>query len=240
MIGLGTIVNVMAIIIGGIIGRLVGNRFSDSVQDSLLKANGLSVMFIGISGTMARMMNINDGALGTQRELMVVVSLCLGTMLGEWLRLEDRIENFGHWLKKKTGSSKDQRFVIAFVSTSLTVCIGAMAIVGSLQDGLYGDSATLMIKSLLDFITVMVLASSLGKGAIFSFIPVGLFQGAITLLARFVEPMMSNDALLNLGLVGNMLIFCVGVNLVWGGKFKTANMLPAILFAIFFAFFPLL
>lgn len=240
MIGLGTLVNVVAIIIGGCIGMLVGNRFSDSVQDSLLKANGLSVMFIGISGTMSRMMTISHESLGTQRELMVVVSLCLGTMFGEWLRLEDRIEGFGQWLKKKTGSSKDQRFVNAFVSTSLTVCIGAMAIVGSLQDGLYGDSATLMIKSLLDFITVMVLASSLGKGAIFSFIPVAIFQGSITLLAKYVEPMMSSDALLNLGLVGNMLIFCVGVNLVWGGKFKTANMLPAILFAIFFAFFPLL
>lgn len=126
----------------------------------------------------------------------------------------------------------------AFVTASLTVSIGAMAIVGAIQDGLLGDYSTLAVKSVLDFIIVAVMTSSLGKGAIFSAIPVFVFEGAITLLARLVSPIMTPTAVAYLSLIGSTLIFCIGINLVWGKKLKVANMLPAVLLAILAAYLP--
>ncbi len=127
----------------------------------------------------------------------------------------------------------------AFVTASLTVCIGAMAIVGSIQDGILGDWSILATKAVLDLIIIMVMSCSLGKGAVFSAIPVGIFQGSITVLAGFIRPLMTDAALNNLSLVGNVLIFCVGINLVWDKKVKVANLLPAIVVAVAAAFLPI-
>ncbi|MBQ9987045.1 MAG: DUF554 domain-containing protein, partial [Erysipelotrichales bacterium] len=132
----------------------------------------------------------------------------------------------------------DKRFVEGFVTASLTVCIGAMAIVGAIQDGISGDYSILVTKAILDFIIIMVMTCSMGKGAIFSCVPVFLFQGSITLLARLIEPLMNEVALANISLVGNVLIFCVGLNLVWGKKVRVANFLPALVIAVLFAFIP--
>ena len=159
-------------------------------------------------------------------------------LIGEILNIEGGFERFGQWLKIKTGNARDKGFVDAFVTASLTVCIGAMAIVGSIQDGLTGDYSILATKAILDLIIIMVMSCSLGKGAVFSAIPVAVFQGSITLLAGFVRPLMTDAALDNLSLVGNVLIFCVGVNLVWGKKVKVANLLPAIAVAVIAAFLP--
>ena len=166
---------------------------------------------------------------------MIVVCFALGSLIGEALNIEYRIEQFGEWLKNKTGNSGDNRFVHAFVTTSLTVCIGAMAVVGSIQDGISGDYSTLALKGTIDLIIVCAMTASLGKGSIFSAIPVGLFQGCITILASFLQPIMTDAALANLSLTGSMLIFCVGVNLVWEKKFKPANMLPTIVLAVIWA-----
>ena len=122
--------------------------------------------------------------------------------------------------------------------SNLTVCIGAMAIIGSIQDGISGDYSTLAAKSVLDFIIILIMASSLGKGCIFSAIPVGVLQGSVTLLARLIQPLMTRAALDNISLTGNILIFCVGVNLVWKGTVKVANLLPVLIFAVLFAFLP--
>lgn len=143
------------------------------------------------------------------------------------------------WLKRKTGNSKDAGFVNAFVTASLTVSIGAMAIVGAIQDGLLGDYSTLAVKSVLDFIIIVVMTSSMGKGAIFSAIPVFIFEGAITLLAKLVSPVMTTTAIAYLSLIGSVLIFCIGVNLVWGKKLRVANMLPAVFLAIGAAYLPI-
>ena len=145
------------------------------------------------------------------------------------------MEQFGEWLKNRTGNSGDRQFVNAFVTTSLTVCIGAMAVVGSIQDGILGDYSTLALKGTLDLIIVCAMTASMGKGSIFSAIPVGLFQGSITLFASVLQPIMTDAALSNLSLTGSMLIFCVGVNLIWEKKFKPANMLPTIVFAVIWA-----
>lgn len=163
--------------------------------------------------------------------MMVIGSFTLGSLAGEWLNIEYYLEQFGTWLKART-KSEDSRFVDAFVTASLTVCIGAMAVVGAIRDGIYGDYSILTAKAVLDLIIIMVMTASMGKGCVFSAIPVALFQGSVTLLARLVEPIMTQSALDNLSLTGSMLIFCVGVNLIWGKKVKVANMLPTLLIAV--------
>ena len=162
----------------------------------------------------------------------------IGAFVGELLDIEGGFESFGEWLKVKSGNAKDKGFVNAFVTASLTVCIGAMAIVGSLEDGLTGDYSILATKAVLDLIIIMVMSCSLGKGAVFSAIPVAVLQGSITALAGLLRPVMTTAALNNLSLVGNVLIFCVGMNLVWDKRVKVANLLPAIVVAVIAAFLP--
>ncbi len=231
MTGMGTIINVAAIVCGGLLG-IVGKRLmNDRLQDSLIRAAGLATLFIGIAGAMEKILYLEDGTLSSQGSFMIVFSLALGALLGEMLNIELRLENFGEWLKQKSGNAGDTGFVHAFVTASFTVCIGAMAIVGSIQDGMLGDTSTLVMKAVLDFMIIMVMTASLGKGCIFSAIPVGLFQGSITALSTLIAPFMTDGTLHAISLIGSMLIFCVGVNLIWEKKFKVANMLPAILIA---------
>lgn len=237
MIGLGTIINVGLIIAGGLIGLLFGKRLTEQYQDTLLKSQGLCLLFVGIGGAMEQMLTITENGLSSGGTIMIVVCFALGSLIGEAAKIELRIEQFGEWIKAKTGNSNDNQFVNAFVMTSLTVCIGAMAVVGSIQDGISGDYSTLALKGVIDLILVCTMTASMGKGSIFSAVPVGLFQGCITILASFLQPIMTDAALSNLSLTGSMLIFCVGVNLVWGKKFKPANMLPTIVLAVIWAFF---
>ena len=152
--------------------------------------------------------------------------------------MKEAFERFGTWLKFKTGNAKDARFVDAFVTSSLTICIGAMAIVGSIQDGVMGDYSTLAVKSVLDFIIVAVMTSAMGKGSAFAAIPIFFFEGGVTLLARLIAPLMTEAAIANISLVGSILIFCVGVNLVWGKKVRVANMMPGLVLAVLAAYLP--
>ncbi len=232
MIGLGTIINTLAIVAGGILGALFGRFLSGSAQDTLTKVCGVSTLFIALSGALKEMNVLGGG------ELLMIGCLAVGAVVGELLDIENAFERFGGWLKIKSGNGKDGGFVNAFVTASLTVCIGAMAVVGSIQDGLLGDYSILATKAVLDLIIIMVMSSSLGKGAVFSAVPVALFQGSITALAGLLRPVMTDTALTNLSLVGNVLIFCVGINLVWGKKIKVANLLPAIVLAVIAAFLP--
>lgn len=239
MIGLGTIINTISIIVGGIIGHFTGRFFKESQQDALQKTCGISVLFIAIAGAMEGMLKIEGASITSGKSMLVVLCLAIGTVIGELIGIEKGFENFGEWLKKKTGNSKDTRFVDAFVTASLTVSIGAMAIVGAIQDGLLGDYSTLAVKSVLDLIIIIVMTSSMGKGAVFSAIPVFVFEGAITLLARLVSPIMTATATQYLSLIGSVLIFCIGINLVWGKKLNVANMLPAVFLAIAAAYIPI-
>jgi len=235
MIGLGTIINVAAIIIGGLGGLVFGKLLTERFQDTLIRALGVCTMFIGISGTMEKMLTISDGALVGGDSMMVIISMAVGAVFGELINLDEKLEKFGEWLKQKTGNAKDKSFVHGFVTTSLTVCIGAMAIVGAINDGIFGDYSILVAKSALDLVLVMVMTASMGKGCIFSAIPVGILQGSVTVLAKMIEPLMTDAALYNLSMVGSMLIFCVGVNLIWERKIKVANMLPALVIAVVWA-----
>lgn len=238
MIGLGTLINTAAILAGGLFGVLFGRFLHDSAQDTLTKICGVSTLFIAITGALEEMLRVENGAVVSGGSMLLIGCLAIGALIGEWLNMEGAFERFGQWLKIKSGNARDKGFVNAFVTASLTVCIGAMAIVGSIQDGLTGDYSILATKAVLDFIIIMVMSCSLGRGAVFSAIPVALFQGSITVLAGFLRPLMTDTALSNLSLVGNVLIFCVGVNLVWGKKIKVANLLPAIAAAVIAAFLP--
>ena len=185
---------------------------------------------IAISGALPQMEAVENNA------MLIVGCLALGALIGELLNIEDGFERFGAWLKEKTGNGKDARFVNAFVTASLTVCIGAMAIVGAIQDGIAGDYSILATKAALDLVIIMAMTASLGKGAVFSAIPVAVLQGSITVLAGLIKGIMTPEALTNLGLIGNILIFCVGVNLMLGKKIRVANLLPAIVAAVAAAF----
>lgn len=236
MVGIGTVLNSIAIICAGFIGHYTNKLFREEQQDALTKTCGISVMFIAIAGAMQGMLSIDGGVLVSGKSMLVVLCLAVGTIIGEIIGIEKRVEKFGEWLKNKTGNSGDKQFVNAFVTASLTVCIGAMAIVGAIQDGILGDYSTLAVKSVLDFIIIAVMTSSLGKGCAFSAIPVFVFEGIITLLARLLSPIMTDLAIAYLSLIGSILIFCVGLNLLWNKMIRVANMLPAVLIAVLMAY----
>jgi uncharacterized membrane protein YqgA involved in biofilm formation len=236
MLGLGTLLNCGAIVGGGLVGHFTGKLFKEEQQDALTKACGVSTIFIAIAGAMEGMLSIREGAVSSAKSLLVVLCLALGTMIGEALRLERGIERFGEWLKNRTGNSGDKGFVNAFVTASLTVCVGAMAIVGSIRDGIMGDYSTLAVKAVLDFVIIAVMTSSMGKGCAFSAIPVFLLQGGVTLLASVVAPVMTDTAVHYLSLIGSVLIFCVGVNLLKEKTFRVANMLPAVIIAVIWTY----
>ncbi|HJG36653.1 DUF554 domain-containing protein [Enorma phocaeensis] len=236
MVGLGTIINVALIVAGGIVGLAGGRLFTPKVQDTLMKAAGVSVLFVGLAGAMSGMLSMQDGKLVSGGSMMMVASFAIGSLFGELIDIDRHFVTLGEWLKRKVGGEGDRDFVNAFVTASLTVCIGAMAIVGSIQDGILGDWSTLALKGALDALIVCTMAASLGRGALFSALPVAVFQGSITLLARLIQPIMTEAALANLSLVGSILIFCVGVNLIWEKTFKPANMLPAVIVAVALAF----
>ena len=237
MFGSGTIVNCIAIIIGGIIGCVFGNVLKEDVRNNLMKVMGLAVLFVGLSGTMEKMLVLKDGNLSTQGSLMMIISLAIGCVIGEWIDIDHKFLTFGKWLKQASGNGNDSKFVIGFVMASLTVCIGAMAIVGAIQDGMYGNAQTLYLKAILDFVIIMILATTLGKGCIFSSVSVFILQMSVTILAHFLAPWLTQAALNNLSLVGNILIFCVGINLIKPDTFKVANLLPSLIIAIMYGLF---
>lgn len=237
MIGMGTVINSAFVLAGGFLGLLFGKALRDSYQDILIKACGLSTIFIGASGTFKQMLTVSGSALSTTGEMMLVISMCLGGLIGEILSIEDNIERFGQWLKIKSHSERDPRFIDGFTSASFTICIGAMAIIGPMNDALYHDYTILTTKGILDMIIVMALASSLGRGAVFSVIPMALWQGLMTVLAGIIGPLMTDAALSCLSLVGNVLIFGVGINLAFGKRIKVANYLPALIIAVIWSFF---
>jgi len=234
MIGLGTLVNTLAIVLGGVVGLAVGKRLKPRFQETVVSALAMSVMFVGMAGTIQEMLRANDaGRLVSHGSLMFVVSLALGGVLGEWWNLDGWLERFGIWMRRVTHNERDTSFVNAFVTASLTFCIGAMAIVGAIEDGLKGDPSILYLKAVMDGAFTVVLVVSLGKGAVFSAVPILFYQGAITLASRLAAPVFTPTAMSNLSYVGNLLIFCVGWNLIHGEKkIRVANLLPALAIAV--------
>lgn len=243
MAGIGTIVNVMAIIAGGLCGLVTRRFLEERYQETIMKATGFAIIVMALGSTLSQMLVVKiaeagdklTGSLDTQGTIMMILSLVLGALLGEWINLDRWFERFGAWLRDRSGNQEDRRFIDGFVSASLTVCVGAMAVIGSLEDGIRQDPQMLYAKAILDLIIIMIMTASLGKGCIFSAVSVGIFQGTITLLARGIAPVLTEEAVSNLSLVGNVLILCVGVNLIWPRTIRVANVLPAIVFGVIFA-----
>ena len=239
MPGLGTIINVAGILLGGIFGLCFGKLLKERHQQTLSRTCGVCVLFIGMAGAFEGMLTIKDGGIVGGQAMLIVICLSLGALIGELLNIEDGFERFGSWLKIKTGNAKDKLFVDGFVTASLTVCIDAMAIVGAIQDGIKGDSSILATKAVLDLIIILVMTCSLGKGCMFSAIPVAILQGSVTALATLLRPVMTAQAQANLSMIGSILIFCVGINLVWDKRIQVANLLPAVVLAVAAAFLPI-
>lgn len=235
MFGLGTLINTGAVIAGGLIGMTLKKGIPESCREVLMEACSVSTIFIGIGGVLSKMLVIHNGTLETQGTMLLIFSLILGSLAGSLLNIEMKLEEFGEFLNKKFHTEGDSLFVEGFVTCTLVICIGAMAIVGSIEDGLTGNASTLIAKATLDFVIVLVFASTLGKGVVFSALPLFLYQGSITLIAALYGNFMSTELANWLSYVGSALIFCVGINIAFGKKFAVGNMLPALLVPVFYS-----
>lgn len=222
-------VNAIAVIAGGLLGLIFKKGIKDSYQNSINKALGVAVLVIGVNGVIANMFSVTDGVLSSSGELILVISLVIGTLLGEIIGIDAGLERLSLSIEKKF--AKDN-FAAGFMSATILFCVGAMAIIGSLNDGLTGDSTTLYVKSALDFTAAIVLSSTLGFGVIFSFIPLVLYQGAISLFAGALQNILYGVVLTQVCYVGYAIIICIGLNFLLRDKIKTANMLPALLVPI--------
>lgn len=231
---MGTLINVAAVLLGGILGKFFKGSILKRYESSLMHALGLCTLYIGISGTLSRMMSIHNGTLESSGTMLMIFSLLLGTLAGEFLQIEMRLEHLGERLKKAVHAVNDAKFVDAFMANTLVICVGAMAIIGSLQDGLSGDYSMLTAKAALDCVITLIFASTLGIGAAFAALPLGIYQGAITLLAFFIEPYLSDALIGDLSFIGSILITGVGINLLFQKGIKLANMLPAILVPVIY------
>ena len=240
MIGLGTIINTASVLAGGALGLLLKNGVAKKFETILMQALGLATIFIGAGGVLKYMLVVENGGITTQGTMLLIFSLVIGCLLGQWLDIEAKMEQLGVRLKAAARIKNDNRFVEGFVTTSLIICVGAMAIVGAMQDGLSGDSSMLVAKAMLDFALVTILASAYGVGVVFSAIPIFLYQGAITVIAALFGAVISDALIAQLSFVGSALIFCVGVNLVREKTFRVANMLPALLIPILWEVYTIL
>lgn len=220
MIGLGTLVNFAAIVIGSLIGYVVKRGIPSGVKNTVMQGLGLAVFLIGMKM-----------AFQTQNELILIGSLALGGIIGELLAIEDRLEGLGRWLESKVGSSEGG-ISKAFVTSSLIYCVGAMAIMGSIQDGLTGKTDTLFAKAMLDGISAIIFTSTMGIGVIFSAVPVLLYQGSITLAAASIKEFLSPHVVAEMTATGGVLILGIGINILGIKVIRVGNLLPAILFAV--------
>lgn len=233
MIGLGTIVNVLAVIVGGFIGLLCKGGLKERYRQTLMQACGLATIFIGAAGAFQMIFTINEnGKISTGYTMLIVLSLVIGGLFGELINIEHGLDTMGEKLKKAVKRSGDNKFVDGFVTASLVTCIGAMAICGPIDEALTGNSQTLLVKSILDLVIVAVFASVYGVGAIFSALTIGIYQGFFTVFAGVIKPFMSDHLIMTLSGVGSVLIFAVGLNLISPKKIKVGNLLPALLIPI--------
>lgn len=234
MTGMGTLVNTGAVIAGGIAGTLLRSGIPEKYKKTVMQAIGLSVMFIGISGTIKEMLVIAAGnKLDRQFIMLMIFSLVLGGLTGEFLKIEKRLENIGVWFQSKI-PARGGAFAEGFVTASLVYCVGAMAIVGSLEDGLSGNPSTLYAKAILDGVSAVVFAATMGIGVAFSAIPVLAYQGSITLLAGVVKPWLNDMVISQMSLVGGILIFAIGINLLELKKINVGNLLPAVFIPVLY------
>jgi hypothetical protein len=228
MTGLGTIVNAAAIIAGGVSGALLRSGLPERFRETVMQALGLSIIMIGLSGALQGIYVITAaGKLSREYIMLMIFSLVGGAIIGELLNIEDKLEKLGLWIEKKFLKNSGN-FAEGFVTASLVFCVGAMAIVGSLEDGLTGDTGTLFAKAILDGVISVIFAATLGIGVAFSAIPVFLYQGLITLMAGYIKPWLTESVISQTSLVGSILIIAIGINVLELKRIKVGNLLPAV------------
>ena len=216
---LGTIVNAVAIICGSLLGLLFSRGIADNYRDILMSGIGLSVVLIGIKS-----------ALSSDALLIVIFSMIGGALIGEFLRIEQRLETLGKFLEGKVSSKSadTSSFARGFVTASLVFCVGSMAIVGSLESGLTGNHQTLFAKSILDGVTSIIFASAMGLGVMFSSLAVFVYQGLITMTAMFMKNYLVPETIAQMSSVGGLLILAIGMNLLKITSIRIGNLLPGI------------
>lgn len=229
MHGLGTVVNVATILVGGLIGIFSGKLLNERLKDTIMQALALVVLFIGISGIIA---GVTKDDFSAHYTMVIIISLVLGTLISSIIDIEKHLENFGTWCEKKAGAYS-ANFAEGFVTASLVFCVGAMAIVGSLEDGLSGNFSTLFAKSAIDGVAALIFASTLGVGVVFSAFAVGVYQGFITALSIFVAPLLTEGVISQMSITGSLLIMAIGINMLGiHKKIKVGNMLLSVFIPI--------
>ena len=219
MILLGSIVNGAAIAVGGFAGLFVGKRLPDRMQKTLMSALALVVIGIAVPG-------ISD----SQKPLVPILSMVLGTVLGELLDLDSALIRLGDWLQRKTGGRG--KFTDGFVNSTMVFAVGAMSIMGALNSGLQGDHTVLLSKSVIDGVSSVIFASTLGVGVLFSSVPVFLLEALITLLASLLAPLLGADVLAEISSVGSLLILAISLNMLGVTKIRVLNLVPAMFFPL--------
>lgn len=225
MIIIGTIVNAVAIIIGGLAGALLGDRFSENIKVTVIQGLGLTILLVG-----------SQMAFKSENILMVIFSIVIGGVLGEWIDLEAYLRRLGEWIESKF-KSKESNIATAFVRTSLIYCVGAMAIMGAIQDGLNNDPSTLLAKAMIDGFSAIAFAATMGIGVALSAVPVFIYQGAITIMASWVEGIMTPAIITEMTATGGLLIMGIGLNILEVTKIRVGNLLPAIFVAVVLTYF---
>ena len=222
---MGTIINVVAIIIASILGLFLKKRLNEDLQKAILFALGIGLFVLSIGWFLKDFLIIDQETLSTHKELLVIVSLVLGTVIGTFLKLDQRLNQLMINIETKYSLPPLAK---GFVTATIIFCVGAMAILGSIQDGMFQNYDILVIKSVLDFITAMMLASIFGIGVIFSAISVLIYQGSLTLLASQLDTFLTTDMIVGMSMVGNILLVAIAIDFMALQKIKVLNMLPAI------------
>jgi len=230
---MGTIINAIAIVVATILGIFFKKGLPEKIQKGVMVTLGIGLIALSLGWFLKDFFVIENNTITTKGDLLIIVSLVIGVMIGEWIDIEERLNKWAVGIETKYNLPPLAK---GFIAATLIFCVGAMAIVGSIKDGLYGDITTLLIKSALDFVTAMILASVLGIGVIFSAVSVLIYQGAITLLAMFGANMLSPEVIHSLSMVGNILLIGIGINFLEIKRIKVANMLPALLIPILYHF----
>ena len=228
----GTLINTAAIIIGGLFGLVLKKGIKESIMESVMKAMGLAMLIIGLNGVLTNMLSVGeDGKLSESGGILLLLCLVIGTAIGEAIDIDDKVNDLGQKIECKV---KFDGFARGFVSATLIYCVGSLAILGPINDGLTGAYSLLLVKSVLDAVTALVLTSTMGIGAIFAGASVLIYQGAISLFASAVSGVLNSSAnmMADITMVGSALIVCIGLNFTANAKIRTANMLPSIVVAI--------
>ena len=229
----GTIINSLLILVGGGIGLLVKKILPARLKDSAMQAVSLVVMFIGISGAVSACLTFQNGVFGTKDTLIMILSLVLGTILGELINIERHLDNLGSFCRKKLIRENDtSSFAEGIVTATLLFCVGAMAVVGALDNGIRGNYDILLAKAVIDCIAALILASTLGAGVLLAAVPVFLYQGLISLIGVYIEPFLTEAVISQMTLTGSILIFGIGIKMLNIVRLRLGNMLPAVFMPI--------